>query len=262
MIRTVFVVSVLLAFPFVLLAQEKPSAAPAPPPSAASAAPSAAPPALLAEDVYKNVQIFKGKPATRLLPAMIALRGLLGVECDACHTPKDWDKDDKPPKAKARTMFDMIAFINDTPFQGQNKVSCWTCHHGNLDPAKLAPDPEAVKRTALLIHIPPEDEEKNASEVFRNIQVMKEVPAGRLPFVMTFFSRSLGVECSYCHVEGQWEKDDKEPKRTARTMLTDVVHPVLQKYYAGNGPVGCFTCHQGQPHPELTAGEPAPAPKS
>src|SRR4051812_47049420 len=88
--------------------QQQPSSAP-PPVSPAGvqnstpAATAAHKPAIIlpAESVYKNVQIFKGKEATRLLPAMIALRGLLGVECSHCHVPTEWDKDDKPQKPTA-----------------------------------------------------------------------------------------------------------------------------------------------------------------
>ena len=49
-----------------------------------------------AEDVYKNIQMFKGKPAARVIPAMDALTGLLGVKCDYCHVDKQWEKDDSP----------------------------------------------------------------------------------------------------------------------------------------------------------------------
>src|SRR5947207_14087379 len=60
---------------------------------------------LLAEDVFKNVEIFKGKDAARLIPAMDALRGLLGVDCTHCHTQFDWANESKPTKQKARQHF-------------------------------------------------------------------------------------------------------------------------------------------------------------
>ena len=96
---------------------------------------------VLAEDVYKNIQTFKGKQATRLLPAMLALRELLGVECTYCHTPPNWENEDKKAKQKARQHFDMIGYINHDHFADANKVSCWTCHHGEPKPAMLPPDP-------------------------------------------------------------------------------------------------------------------------
>ena len=53
---------------------------------------------------------------------------------------------------------------------------------------------------------------KPAEEVYKNIQVMKGVPAPRLMGAMQFFTKSLGVECSYCHVPNEFDKDDKAPK--------------------------------------------------
>jgi len=41
----------------------------------------------------------------------------------------------------------------------------------------------------------------------------------------------------------------------ARGMLT-MAHGILGQFYGGNGPVGCFTCHQGKVKPELVEGKP------
>src|SRR3954469_5216401 len=67
---------------------------------------------LLAEDVFKNVEIFKGKDAARLIPAMDALRGLLGVDCTHCHTQFDWANESKSTKQKARQHFKLIEMVN------------------------------------------------------------------------------------------------------------------------------------------------------
>src|SRR5262245_59535238 len=57
-------------------------------------------------------------------------------------------------------------------------------------------------------------EEKPASEVFKNIQVLKGIPAGRLLRVMELgYAKSLGVSCTHCHVAGEWEKEDKPTKQ-------------------------------------------------
>ena len=60
---------------------------------------------------------------------------------------------------------------------------------------------------------------KTAAEAYHNIQVLKDIPADQVVPAMQFITYSLGVECSYCHVEGALEKDDKKPKRTARRMM-------------------------------------------
>src|ERR1051326_4324164 len=44
-------------------------------------------------------------------------------------------------------------------------------------------------------------ENKPAEEVFKNIQLLKGMPAGRLLRVMELgYGRSLGVDCTHCHV--------------------------------------------------------------
>src|SRR5215470_18575551 len=55
-------------------------------------------------------------------------------------------------------------------------------------------------------------ENEPAEKVFKNIQMpwMKTTPAGRLIAIMNFgYSRSLGVACTHCHVEGDFSSDDK-----------------------------------------------------
>src|SRR5436305_2427542 len=68
------------------------SPSPAPTVPAATAASSSQPDSQLglngpvrAEDVFKNIETFKGKPATQVLLAMNAIRGSLGVSCTYCH---------------------------------------------------------------------------------------------------------------------------------------------------------------------------------
>lgn len=88
----------------------------------------------LAENVFKNIEILKGKKASRLPNMMSALTGLLGVSCAYCHVPNEWAREDKPTKQTARKMFRMIGRLNKEEFEGKNAVSCWTCHRGNPHP--------------------------------------------------------------------------------------------------------------------------------
>ncbi len=87
-----------------------------------------------AEVKYKNIQIMKGMPASRLMPVMIMFTKSLGVECSYCHIPNDFAKDDKPTKATARRMLKMVHQINDENFGENRSVSCWTCHRGSTKP--------------------------------------------------------------------------------------------------------------------------------
>ena len=58
-----------------------------------------------------------------------------------------------------------------------------------------------------------------AESAFKNIQVLKGVSSDQLIPAMRFIAASLGVECSYCHVQDHFDKDDKKPKQIARDMM-------------------------------------------
>ncbi|HLY19633.1 MAG TPA: photosynthetic reaction center cytochrome c subunit family protein [Bryobacteraceae bacterium] len=63
------------------------------------------------------------------------------------------------------------------------------------------------------------DTKKPAKDVYRNIRVLNDTPAGSIPMTMSVFAAALGVSCEYCHVPGHWESDEKPAKSTARIML-------------------------------------------
>jgi len=83
-----------------------------------------------AETIFKNIELLKGRPASRLPGMMSALTGLIGVTCSTCHVPDRWESDELIPKQAARRHFKMQADLNRDYFGGANAVSCWTCHRG------------------------------------------------------------------------------------------------------------------------------------
>jgi len=114
------------------------------------------------EDVYKNIQVFKGQPAEQMLITMRFIRASLGVACTYCHAEPDdtqtgpdaklekktadhplpgWWADepareiDTPRKQVARMMMRMTAAINKENFGGRTEITCFTCHRGNIHPA-------------------------------------------------------------------------------------------------------------------------------
>ncbi len=107
--------------------------------------------------------------------------------------------------------------------------------------------------------------ERSAAEAYQNIQVLKEIPADQLVPAMQFITYSLGVECSYCHVEGALEKDDKKPKQTARKMM-QMMAGINRDNFDSKQMVTCNTCHRGAPHPvaipTIAEGGPRPAVES
>lgn len=90
--------------------------------------------------------------------------------------------------------------------------------------------------------------DKKASEIFKNLQVLKDVPSDQLIPAMQFVTSSLGVQCSYCHVENAFDKDDKKTKQTARKMMRMVLD-IDSANFEGKQMVTCDTCHRGSPRP-------------
>ncbi len=89
---------------------------------------------------------------------------------------------------------------------------------------------------------------KKAEEQFKNIQVLKGIPADQLIPAMQFITASLGVECQFCHVEGAFEKDDKKPKQTARKMM-EMMFAINKDNFDGHREVTCYSCHRGSTDP-------------
>ena len=94
--------------------------------------------------------------------------------------------------------------------------------------------------------------EKTVEQVQKNIQVLNGLPESQLLAVMNYMRSSLGVKCTYCHVnkDGKWDfvADEKPEKGTAREMIK-MVQGINKGTFKGNPAVGCFTCHRGSNSP-------------
>ncbi len=108
-------------------------------------------------------------------------------------------------------------------------------------------------------------ENKPAGEVFKNIQMLKAMPAGRLLRVMELgYAKSLGVNCTHCHVVGEWEKEDKVTKQIARDMVAMVAAinndqlKKIKNLKSADPVINCTTCHRGQTKPALNLPETTP----
>jgi hypothetical protein len=101
-------------------------------------------------------------------------------------------------------------------------------------------------------------EKEPAEKVFKNIQSLKGVPAGRLLAIMEMgYARSLGVSCTHCHTPEKWETEDKSTKQIARDMsaMVKTINGELLKNIKNlkseSPTVNCTTCHRGQTKPAL-----------
>ena len=86
------------------------------------------------DEVYKNIKVLKGMPASQLIPAMQFISASLGVKCDHCHAEGHFDSDEKKPKETARKMMTMMFAINKDNFDNDRKVTCYSCHRGAAKP--------------------------------------------------------------------------------------------------------------------------------
>lgn len=98
---------------------------------------------LLAEQIFKNVQVLKGIPVDEFMGTMGFFAASLSLNCTECHVAdaiNSLDKyaDDTPIKQTARKMILMVQMLNRNYFGGKGKVTCYTCHHTG-DIPKVAP---------------------------------------------------------------------------------------------------------------------------
>ena len=92
---------------------------------------------------------------------------------------------------------------------------------------------------------------------------LKRVPARQLIAIMNQgYGRSLGVTCDFCHVPGQYGKEDSTNKQVAREMMAMVTKintellGGIQNLKGPNPIVNCTTCHRGQVKPALNLPDP------
>ncbi|HYE57618.1 MAG TPA: photosynthetic reaction center cytochrome c subunit family protein [Rhodothermales bacterium] len=105
-------------------------------------------------------------------------------------------------------------------------------------------------------------EQQPAREVFQNVRLLGDVPAGRLVRIMDMgYGRSLGVSCEHCHDPASWTSDEKQAKTAARGMIEMVgrinreLLPTVEGLRGQRPTVNCTTCHRGQVTPALNLPE-------
>jgi hypothetical protein len=101
-------------------------------------------------------------------------------------------------------------------------------------------------------------ENEPAEKVFKNTQILKQMPAGRMLAVMEMgYARSLGVNCTHCHVPDKWESEEKPQKQIAREMwaMMGTINTQLLKNIKNlkseTPAINCTTCHRGQVKPAM-----------
>jgi hypothetical protein len=130
--------------------------------------------------------------------------------------------------AAARRMSTMVLGLNTGLLKSARGITCFTCHRGGPNHAL---HPLGINRQTVQ-------------------NTMTAWPAGAsggddVRRVMSAYNVSLGVECVYCHVPGNWKADQKPAMRTTHEMIA--LMSEFPKYFdfANASAFTCFTCHQG-----------------
>src|SRR3989475_3503634 len=94
---------------------------------------------LMAEQVFKNVQVLKGIPVREFMGTMGFFSAATGMNCTQCHVDEsggNWARyaDDTELKRTTRRMIGMVNNINQSWFRGRRVVTCYSCHRGGARP--------------------------------------------------------------------------------------------------------------------------------
>lgn len=258
----------------------------APPPMS----PPASPDGPKASAVYKNVKVLGDLSVAQFAQTMVDMTNWVAPKqsCTYCHTANFAD-DSLYTKVTARRMLQMTQHINADwrAHVGNTGVTCYTCHRGNNVPSEIwFQSPEAQKTVALLGNLAGQnspakqvDFSSLPNDAFtpflkddKPIRVIGEaaLPSGNRASVkqtewtyglMVHMSRSLGVNCTFCHNTrsfAQW--DQSTPQRSTAYYGIRMVRDLNNEYLGSLegvfpperlGPTGdvpklnCATCHQG-----------------
>ena len=95
-----------------------------------------------------------------------------------------------------------------------------------------------------------------SEEAFKDVQVLRGIPASEFIETMGFFAVSLTANCTTCHGDasaGSWEHyaDNTQLKTAARRMVV-MMNSINQANFGGKREVTCYTCHRGDRTPRVT----------
>jgi len=91
--------------------------------------------------------------------------------------------------------------------------------------------------------------------VFKNIQVLKGIPADEFMDTMGMFASSLLFDCTGCHVQEILTNRDafavSTPRIQRARQMVVMVNTINRNFFGGQPRVTCFTCHRGADSPEV-----------
>ncbi len=245
-----------------------------------------------AGQVYQNVKVLGDLSVANFNRHMASITAWVSPEqgCAYCHNVQNFADDSLYTKVVARRMLQMTQKINADwkPHVAATGVTCYTCHRGKPVPAQIWFTADTTDRksnfignlngqntparTVALSSLPNDPFTPYLLEA-KPIRVNGNtaLPTGNRSSIqqaehtfglMTHFSTSLGVNCTYCHntrqIGGEW--DGNPPQLVTAWHGIRMVREVNNDYLVGltdvfpahrKGPTGdvakvnCASCHQG-----------------
>lgn len=245
-----------------------------------------------ASQIYQNVQVLGDLSVVNFNRHMANITAWVSPQegCTYCHAGENFADDSKYTKVVARRMLQMTQKINADwkTHVAATGVTCYTCHRGNPVPQQIwfTAEPQDKRanfignlngqntpaRTVALASLPNDPFTPYLlNDLPIRVNASTALPTGNRSSIqqtehtfalMTHFSKSLGVNCTYCHntrqIGGEWNGNPpqlvtawhgirmvRDANNAYVTPLTDVF-PANRKGAMGDiGKINCNTCHQG-----------------
>src|SRR5579862_3598429 len=102
---------------------------------------------------------------------------------------------------------------------------------------------------AMLLPLAAQEKKDTASPPPQNLKVLKASTVAEVQQMMRTFTTGLGVQCSYCHVQGNFASDENPKKETARKMIR-MAMKINAEFEDSKMHVSCYTCHRGEAEPK------------
>jgi outer membrane lipoprotein-sorting protein len=185
---------------------------------------------LMAEDVFKNVQLLKGIPVKEFMNTMGFFSAATNLNCVDCHSPQSEDLAgyaiDTPLKQTTRKMITMVDTLNKANFGGQRRVTCYTCH-------RATDRPEAIPSLMDQYGVPVDDPDRVEIVRGASAQSVKQVPPDQ---ILDKYFQAIGGQAALAKIasfvakgtyEGFETLSEKVPVEifaNAPNQITTIVH--------------------------------------
>jgi photosynthetic reaction center cytochrome c subunit len=254
------------------------------------ASPAASPDGPRASQVFKNLKVLGDLSAGEFAQLMVDMTAWVAPQqgCTYCHATTDFADDSLYTKQVSRRMLQMTQHINADwkTHVADTGVTCYTCHRGNNVPANIwfhsdehatgmlgnraGQNAPAIQVGLTSLPNDPFSAFIGGSDEIRVVSTAA-LPQGTHPSMMKqteatyglmmHMSKSLGVNCTYCHNTRSFASWDMSSPQRATAYYGLRMARDLNSAYLGSlagvfpanrlGPTGdvpklnCATCHQG-----------------